>query len=106
MVAPPSARAAAAAAALLSGGVRFMLVMLTPDGRALMEEAGTGAPLLLRTVVPMLDVELALGTLSRSGRRHLGHAEAAAVQSGEAATTAVVQGIAASLAVSPVRGAR
>ena len=88
---------------LLSGGVRFMLVLLSPDGKSLMEEPGTGAPLLLRSIVPMLDVELALGSLSRSGRRHLGHTEAAAVQSGEASSAAVVQGIAASLTVSPLK---
>ena len=83
-----------------------MLVMLTPDGKALMEEADTGAPLLLRSIVPMLDVELALGALSRSGRRHLGHAEAASVQCGESPTTAVVAGISAQLSVSPLKTKR
>ena len=86
----------------LDEGVRFMLIMLTPDGKSLMEEADTGAPLLLRSVAPMLDVELALGALSRAGRRHLGPVIAAAVQA-ENTHQDVVSGIVANLALSPYK---
>jgi len=83
-------------------GVRFMLLVLTPDGKSLMEETDTGAPLLLRSVAPMLDVELALGALSRAGRRHLGPVGAASVQA-ENTDKQVVSGIAANLVLSPIK---
>jgi hypothetical protein len=93
---PGNSAPAPTGAAVGAGGVRFMLVLMTPDGRALLTEPGTGAPLLLRSAAPMLDVELALGALARAGRRQLGPAAAAAMQAegaGQEAANALAQEI-------------
>jgi hypothetical protein len=99
-LAAPAADATAAPPPVGPGGVRFMLVLMTPDGRALLTEAETGAPLLLRSAAPMLEVELALGSLARAGRRQLGPAAAAAMQA-EGAGQEAADAIASEILQSP-----